>query len=248
MVCDHGHAWKKEVVMFLRESRSANSLQGVAVALLAAVETATAMAAPIPTFEQLDKELGKYKPKAHLTGETNAHLQTDALAFYCLFDLFLTAVNNPADPRCAETRKAWDHNYDTFQEQAGLVAGAMGKNLFPLLITTSERYAVDFRKGSRFWAPRFRPEDYLHPLSTEVVCGGKTDHVAWWHGSADADGDKVSNADELSAIAPDWQKEAVTEAVRARFVREAAGTEVWFAVESDGGKPAENGPAGGAQH
>lgn len=224
--------------------RSINPLLFAGAALLAVLAAGTAAAAPIPTFEQLDKELTKYKPKAHLKGETNAHLQADALPFYCLFDLFLTVVNNPEHPKYAETRKAWDHNYDTFQEQAGLVAGTMGKNLFPLLITASALYATDFREGSKLWAPRFRPEDYLHPLSKEVLCGGKTAHVAWWHGAADADGDKVSNAGELRAIAPDWQKQGVTEAVRARFVREAAGTEVWFAAKPDGGQVAENGPAG----
>ena len=78
--------------------------------------TTTVWAAPIPTFEQLDRELTKYKPKANLVGETNAHLQTDSLAFYCLFDLFLTVVNDPQNPKYAETRKAWDSNYDTFQK------------------------------------------------------------------------------------------------------------------------------------
>ncbi len=202
-----------------------------AAAFLAVLAAGMAAAAPIPSFEQLDKELGKYKHKADLKGETNAHLQTDNLAFYCLFDLFLTAVNNPKDPRHAETRKAWDHNYDTYQDQAGFVAKFMGRNLIPLLITTSALYAKDFREGSKFYAPRFRPEDYLHPQSTEVLCDGKTDRVAWWHGAADADGDKVSNADELKAVAPDWQKQGVTGAVRARFIHEAAGVEVWFAAK-----------------
>ena len=209
---------------------------------VAAPETAPPTA-PVPTFEQLDKELGKYKHKADLKGETNAQLQTDNLAFYCLFDLFLTAINNPADPRHAETLKAWNHNYDTFQKQASFVSNFMGKNLIPLLITTSDLYAKDFREGSKFVAPRFRPEDYLHPLSQEVLCEGKTDHVAWWHGAADADGDKITNADELRAVAPDWQKQGVTGETRARFVREAAGVEAWFAAKPGADKAAAVGPA-----
>jgi hypothetical protein len=197
------------------------------VVLLAAGMTA---AGPIPTFAQLDAELTKYKPKAHLEGDTNAHLQADALPFYCLFDLFLSVVNKPAHPKHAETRRAWDHNYDAFQDQAGFVAGIMGKNLLPLLITTGKRYAVDFREGSKLWAPKFNPDDYLQPLPLEVSSEGIADRVAWWHGAADADGDNISNADELRAIAPDWRKQGVTETVRARFVREAAGTEAWFAT------------------
>ena len=195
----------------------------VALMLLATA----AAAAPIPTFEQLDKELFKYEKRAHLEGETHAHLEIDGLAFHCLFDLFLTVLNNPEHPKYTETRKAWDHNYDAFRKQAGLVAQFMGKNLFTLLITSSENYARGFKDGSKAYAPRFRPDDYMHPLPVNVRYGAKTDRVAWWHGAADADGDATANADELLAIAPDWRARGVTEDERACFIRAALGCESW---------------------
>ena len=199
-------------------------------------------AAPVPTFEQLDKELTKYKGKANLKGDSNAQLETDGLAFYCLFDLFLTVMNNPNDPHYAETRKAWDRNYNHYQDHAGFVAGIMGRNILPLLITTSDLYTKDFQHGSRFVAPRFKPEECLHPLQKEIMVDGKPDHVAWWHGGATVDGKGKTNAAILSEIAPDWKKKGVTLEDRERFVREAAGMEVWFKKSDAGGAAKGSGP------
>lgn len=199
-----------------------------AARIAAAGPDAAPPAAPVPAFEQLDRELTKYKGKADLKGDTNAHFETDGLAFYCLFDLFLTVMNDPADPRHAETRKAWDKNFNHYKDRAGFVSGIMGKNILPLLITTSDLYAKDFQHGSRFVAPRFKAEECLHPLQKEIVVDGKPDHVAWWHGAADADGDGKTNAAELQEVAPHWRQKGVTMEDRERFVREAAGAEVWF--------------------
>lgn len=210
--------------------------------VLAVLAAGACCAAPIPTFDQLDKELNKYKRRANLTGESNAHLQTDGLAFYCMFDLFLTVLQNPDHPKYAETRKAWDNNYEAFNEQAGFIARFMGRNLFPLLISTSAEYAKGFKAGSTRYAPRFEPSDYIQPLTTEVSVNGKTDTVAWWHGAADADGDGTSNAAELKAVVPEWRPVesegsqrgcayGVTEADRDRFVGEALGCSSWRIVE-----------------
>ena len=161
-------------------------------------------AAPIPTFEKLDKELTKYKYRADLTGKSNAHLQMDGLAFHCMFDLFLAVMQDPDHPKYEETKKAWDNNYDMFSKQAGFIAQFMGHNLFPLLITTSAAYATGFKEGAALYAPRFEPKDYFQPLAIEICMGGKTDKVAWWHGAADADGDGISNAEELKIAVPKW--------------------------------------------
>lgn len=216
---------------------------GIVLALLAA---GTCGAAPIPSFEQLDKELNKYKRRADLVGETNAHLQTEGLPFYCMFDLFLTVLHNPDHPKYEETRKAWDNNHKFFKEQARFIATFMSRNLFPLLISTSAEYAKGFKGGAARYAPRFEPSAYIQPLTTEVCIGGKTDNVAWWHGAADADGDGTSNIDELNAAVPEWLPvepegstkgctHGVTEAERDRFVREALGCASWRIAEAQAG-------------
>jgi len=211
---------------------------GVAVA---APETAPT-AAPVPSFEQLDKELTKYKGKADLKGDTNAQLETDGLAFYCLFDLFLTVMGNPNDPRYAETRKAWDQDYGHYQDHAGFVSGIMGKNILPLLIATSDLYAKDFKHGSRFVAPRFKPEECLHPLQKEIKVDGQQDHVAWWHGTVDAKGDGKTNAARLLEIAPNWKQKGVTKEDRERFVRETLGVDAWFTKGEPGDAAKTNAP------
>jgi hypothetical protein len=208
----------------------------------AAAPEAAPPTAPVPTFEQLDKELNKYKGKADLKGATNAHLETDGLAFHCLFDLFLTVMNNPEDPRHAETRRAWDKNYNHYKDHAGFVSGIMGKNVLPLLITTSDLYAKDFKQGSRFVAPRFKPEECLHPLQKEIVVDGKTDHVAWWHGAAVADGKGKTNAAILLEVAPDWKQRGVTREDRELFVLEAIGVEPWFKKNDSSSTAGGNAP------
>lgn len=206
--------------------------------ILTLMAAGACFAAPIPTFEQLDKELNKYKRRANLAGDNNAQLQTDGLAFYCMFDLFLTVLQNPDHPKYLETRKAWDNNYDVFNKQAGFIARFMGRNLFPLLISTSAEYAKGFKAGSARYAPHFNPSDYIQPLTTEISVNGKTDKVAWWHGAADADGDGTSNAAELKTVVPEWRPvvceeskqgrvHGVTEADRDRFVGEALGCPNW---------------------
>jgi hypothetical protein len=208
----------------------------LATRIAAAAPDAVPPTAPVPTFEQLDKELNKYKGKADLKGDINAQLETDGLAFYCLFDLFLTVMGNPDDPRHAETRKAWDKDFDHYRSHAGFVSNFMGKNLLPLLITTSDLYAKDFHEGSKFYTPHFKPEECLHPLQKEIMVDGKPDHVAWWHGAVDTKGDGKTNAARLLEIAPNWKQKGVTKEDRERFVREVLGVEVWF-------KKAESGAA-----
>ena len=193
-----------------------------------------ARGAPIPTFKQLDKQLTKYKPRAGLEGPTNAHLDMEGLPFYCLFDLFLSVMLEPGHARHAETKQAWDRNYAAFQKQAALVACFMGRDLFPLLITTSEQYAVGFQEGSARHAPKFNPADYVRPSPTEILKEGEVDRVAWWHAAGDADGDGVSNADELRAVAPEWGPgKGVTEADRDRFVEAALGCASWRTRAAD---------------
>ena len=210
----------------------------MSAALLAA--SLAAWAAPIPTFKQLDKQLTKYKPRAGLVGDTNAHLDMDGLPFYCIFDLFLTVMHDTAHPLHAATKQAWDRNYAAFQEQAGFVAVFMGRHLFPLLITTSELYAKGFQEGAARYAPKFNPGDYRRPRPAVVQVDGKKDSVAWWHAASDADGDGIGNGDELRAVAPNWQPACtgpgstqrasgpgVTEEDRDRFVEAALGCESW---------------------
>ena len=204
------------------------------------VISSAVLAAEIPTFAQLDGELTRYKGRAGLKGDTNAHLEMSGIAYYCLFDMFLTVLNDPKHPKYDETKKAWDSNHDTFLKQAGFIARAMGKNLMPLLITSSESYAKGFQEGAAQYAPGFNPADYIQPLPISVGEGEKANRVAWFHGAADADGDKVINKNELLAVAPNWlpvkdeqglKKEGtglgVTEEDRDRFNKAALGCESW---------------------
>jgi len=208
---------------------------GIVLAISSAV-----LAAEIPTFAQLDGELTRYKGRAGLKGDTNAHLEMGGIAYYCLFDMFLTVLNDPKHPKYDETKKAWDSNHDTFQKQAGFIARAMGSNLMPLLITSSESYAEGFQEGAAQYAPDFNAADYIQPLPVSIGEGEKASRAAWFHGAADADGDKVTNKNELVAVAPNWlpvkdeqglKKEGtglgVTEEDRDRFIKEALGCESW---------------------
>jgi hypothetical protein len=211
----------------------------VVCAMVGGISSAV-LAAEIPTFAQLDGELTKYKGRAGLEGDTNAHLEMGGVAYYCLFDMFLTVLNDPKHPKYDETKKAWDSNHDTFRKQAGLIARVMGKNLMPLLTTSSESYAKGFQEGAAQYAPGFNPADYTQPLPISVGEGENANRVAWFHGAADADGDKVTNKNELAAVAPNWlpvkdeqglKKEGtglgVTEEDRDRFIKEALGCESW---------------------
>jgi len=164
----------------------------------------TAVAAEGPTFEQLDKELTTFKPHAKLVGEANAHLGQDGLPFYCMFDLFLTVMNDPEHPKHGETKAAWDANQAKFNEQAGMIANVMGKNLMPLMVTSSQAFAEGFKKGAAAYAPDFEPADYARPGAMTVGEGDGAHEVAWFKGMADANGDGTSNSDALSAIAPGW--------------------------------------------
>jgi hypothetical protein len=204
------------------------------------VISSAVLAAEIPTFAQLDGELTKYKGRAGLKGDTNAHLEMGGVAYYCLFDMFLTVLNDPKHPKYGETKKAWASNHDTFQKQAGFIARAMGSNLMPLLITSSESYAKGFQEGAAQYAPDFNAADYIQPLPISIGEGEKANRVGWFHGAADADGDGVINKNELVAVAPNWlpvkdeqglKKEGtglgVTEEDRDRFIKEALGCESW---------------------
>lgn len=199
-----------------------------------------AVASDAPTFEQLDKELTKYKPRANLVGDTNAQLEFEGMPYYCLFDLFLTVMNDPEHPRHEETRKAWEHNHAKFREQAGLVSTFMGRNLIPLLITSSAKYTRDFQQGAARHAPRFNPQDYVQPGPVTIGEGERAYAVAWFHPAADADGDGVTNRDTLTPLVPNWRPVlnetgrvkkgtglGVNEEQRDAFVEKALGVASW---------------------
>ncbi len=208
------------------------------IIVLACVIKPIAHAAPIPTFEQLDQELTTYKKRATLEGESNAHLHFHGLAFYCIFDMFLTVMGQPEHPRHRETRQVWDHNHTLFSSQAGWVARAIGRNLLPLLISTSALYAEDFQKSAARYAPRFSPSDYRQPMAVEIKVNDKMDKAAWWHAEADADGDMTTNLDELKQIAPQWNASSQTpqhgsdyglrKMDREQFIQAALGCPIWW--------------------
>ena len=176
----------------------------VTIALGIWLVAGAAPAAEIPTFEQLDKELAIFKVPAKMVGETNAHLGQDGLPFHCIFDLFLSVMNDPEHPKHAETKAAWDANQAKFSEQAAAIAAVMGKNLMPLMITSSQAFAEGFKKGAAQYAPDFDPADYLRPGAVTVAKEDGAHEVAWFNGEADANGDGTSNSDTVTAIAPGW--------------------------------------------
>lgn len=195
----------------------------------------------VPTFEDFDKGLDKYKKNAELQGETNAHFALEDFAYYSMFDLVLTVLHDPTHPRYQETARAWASNQSTFKEQAGMIATILGTDMIPLLLTASERYATDFQKNSTQFAKNFDATSYVQPGAVEVdYPDGTTYKVAWFHGRGDADGDGESNRDELKRIDPDWRPSLKTEGrppsgnetpitveTRDRLVQEALGVESW---------------------
>jgi hypothetical protein len=194
----------------------------------------------VPTFEDFDKGIDRYKSNANLQGDTNAHFAFEDFAYYCMIDLLLTVLNDPSHPRYQETARAWASNQNTFREQAGMIATILGSDLIPLLITSSEKYTKGFKDGSARFAPNFDPASYVQPGAVQVEDESGPYKVAWFHGRADADGDGETNRDELRRIAPDWQPKldddgnavkgsgtGVTPEIRDQLVREALGVESW---------------------
>jgi hypothetical protein len=200
----------------------------------------------VPTFKKFNSELASYKGKADM-GHLECHqCEFSGVAYHNIFDMFLTVMKDPKHPKHAETRKAWEANHAKFKEQARFVSLMMGGNLIPILITTSDQYAKAFQENAKLYAPSFDPEDYVQPLAITVGEGDKAEKAAWFHGHADADGDGVTNRDELLAIAPNWlamknedgtTKEGtglgVTEEARDRYVVEALGCKSWRKIAEE---------------
>ena len=218
---------------------------GLVIGVAGAQEQDAAAAPTGPAFAKLDKEFTFYRSKTEVKGETNAHCEFDGVAYYNVFDLFLTAMNDPKNPKHAETKKAWDANLAKFKEQGGMVSMMMG-NFVPLMITLSDGYAKGFGEGAKEFAPNFNPADYTQPLAITVGEGDRAEKVAWFHGAADADGDGVKNRDELLAVAPNWRpvrdengaiKEGtglgVTEEDRDKFIEEALGCPNWRKIAEE---------------
>jgi hypothetical protein len=207
------------------------------VGLLAAGVT---FADEIPTFDKLDQELGKYAKRAELEGETHAQMSMDGLPYYCMFDLFLTVMAHPEHPKHAETKGLFAQNLATLKGEAGLVSMVLGRNVLTLMCMANSKYCEGFKKGAEKHAPDFKPESYRQPCPRTVGEGDDSYTVAWYHAQGDADGDGVSNRDELKSLAPHWQpvkneegtvKEGtglgVTEVDRDAFVERALGVESW---------------------
>ncbi len=208
-------------------------------------EVAEAVPPEVAAFQKLDSEFTFYRTKAPVKGETNAHCEFDGIAYYNIFDMFLTVKNDPKHPKHAETMKAWETNQAKFAEQGGMIKMMMG-NLVPLMITLSDGYAKGFGENTKDFAPTFNPADYVQPMAITVGEGDRAEKVAWFHGAADADGDGVKNQDELLAVAPNWRpvtdengvvKEGtglgVTEEDRDKYIAEALGCTNWRKIAAD---------------